>query len=282
MSRRTNQLWIQDADKILADGEWHDGWAWLQAVEKKILPSVAARHHEDTRTGQAARRHGVPREEAPERVKSLSLEAQIAAGKRDMTRAFVTDRVRLGAYEVDPWPMPDGGWKQGGWNIRFIQRYTPNSLVKRYHVSNQTIRELILADPPLPFRNVGSGRMQITDAQLPELDRRVEEYRLASRESRRQGARARWSQWRAEDQPFISATNLAERSHLTHVTVTRLLTEHPELGAVVSGRVRRLPKASLDAWDKVVTEYLAGPAGRRSMSALAAFATRRDRYPQGC
>lgn len=265
MSPQKLQPWIQYADSLLVDGEERDGWAWLLEVEKRILPSVAERHWEANRRRQAARRHGIPAAQAPERVRRLSLDAQIAAGKRDLVRILVLDRVRLGIYIVDPWPMPEGGWKQGGWKIRFVRRYTPNSLKQRYHIGPQAIRQLILNEPPLPHRMVGGERMQITSAVLSELDHRVEEYKAAVRASRGNGPRQRWAQWRVTPQEAIAVTDLAARSHLTNVTVRRLMAEHPELDVTASGRVQRIPTANLEAWDKIVADYLSSPAGRRSV-----------------
>lgn len=270
MSRRAKQLWIQDADQLLEDGEWHDGSEWRHAIEKRITPGVAVRHLENVRARQAARRLGVTRDQAPARSKPLSMEAQVAAGKRDLIRVFLNDRVRLKIYEVTPWPLPPEQWSQGGWALRLIQRYTPGSLEKRYGIAAEKIRELILDEPPLRHRALGGHRIQILAAELPELDRRVEIYKAGSRQRRQQAAQQRWTDWHAGEPQFISATDLGRRSQMSTTTVARLLVEHSQLGAVQSGRVWRLPLTRLEAWDAVVLAYKSTAVGRKAEQLRAA------------
>lgn len=198
------------------------------------------------------------------------MEAQVAAGKRDLLRIFVHERVRLNIYEVSPWPIPPEQWRQGGWTLRLLQRHTPSMLEKRYAIAADRIRNLILDEPPLRHRELGARRIQILAAELPELDRRVEAYKAESQKRRQQAARQRWDGWRAQEPEFISATNLGQRNHMSTPTVVKLLCEHPHLGAVQSGRVWRLPLTSLEAWDEVVLAHKSTAASRKAEQLRAA------------
>lgn len=271
MSRRSRDAWLEEADALLADGKWHDGLTWMLAVEKEIMPGIAQRKTEQDRVRITLRRMRRLREqelgrpltedelsqlEVGERTRPLSMGAQIAAGKRSLVVHFVHTRVRMRAYEVEPWPMPEGGWKAGGWRLRRPARWSPSLLQGRYNLAQSTIRALILQAPAL--RHMTAGRiLYVYDEELPALEERIKAYREGSTERRREGMLERWQ--RAGQAPIThySVTALAERGGLAVQTAQRLRRAHPELGWVKRGRVTRLPIEQLPEWERIVKDFKA-------------------------
>lgn len=272
MARITQPNYSVRADEILADGEWHDGLEFMRDIERKILPGIAIRHNEKMRV-RAALRRGSERA-AEERQYALSDEAQKAAGKRSLSTILVHGRVRFGAWEVDPWPVPENGWKQGGWKLRRIIRHAPHALASRYGLAPETVRALILQEPAIPHDRRGP-KLTIREEALPQLEGRIETYRSEAGERRRK-ASLEWVAAHAHDEPtHLSLRQLSKRDHIAPLAARKICEAHPELQWRRRGNATELPLEELPKWDKLVAEYLAGGAERRSAAARRRHARER-------
>lgn len=274
MSRRLSP-WMAKADELLADGQWHDGLSWMRKVEREIGPGLAQRHTERVRSASARRRGS---ETAKERVRPLSLSAQIASGKRAMVTVHVLSRRRLGFIEVDPWPVPEGGWKTGGWKLRWIKpvRYSMEQLEDLYHIDAKRLRQLVLQEPPL--KHDASGRaLYLPHDELEALDRRVEAYRAKSHERRSAAVRRRYAEAKNAEPTHHAITVLAQHSDIGVSTARRVMAVNPDLGWVMRGRNTYLPVEQLPQWDRAVAEYMAGQDQRRIAINRRISASRRAR-----
>lgn len=296
MRQRSRDPWIEEADKLLADGQWHDGLPWMLAVEKHIMPGVAQRRVEADRIRINRRRLERLREqelgrplteeeirqlELRGRTRPLSMGAQIAAGKRRLVVGLVHTKVRISAYEVEPWPVPVGGWKRGGWRLRRPVKWTMKALEGRYRIRLAVIRDLVMQKPALRYEMVGRV-MYLPDEELTGLEERIKAYREGSAQRRREASQERWKSTKEKPVTHYSMTTLVERASITKETARKLQQAHPELGWVKKGRrITILPAEQLPAWELVVKQYHSTSGERRSAAARATRARQRTRQQEG-
>lgn len=164
------------AKELLADGEWHDGIEFLRELEKVLLPGPAHRVNEEDRARSSRKRH----EGGRERVREIDLGRSVDYGKRSILRKLVTDMVRQGTWEVTPYPMPRGQWRQGGWKLRDLRtmRISLSEIQKQHGLVGPmpVLRDLLAQDPPLSFTK--AGRVTYVDrTAVPELTDRYKRWR---------------------------------------------------------------------------------------------------------
>ena len=237
-------------DEILADGEWHDGRDMLREAGKLIPPGIALRNAEKVRDN-ARRRRG---QEESERNDTLTTASLITMGRNRITQRVVHTRIDGDSWEARPgFPLPRGEWLRGGWEVRDVRvgRHPLTVLADRYHMASGAMRQLILADPPIP--HITSGRiLRVHERDLEDLEQRVAEHRANARVRRANAARRYRANLRANPPEVtrLSLTALHSRYKLRVETVRSLLDEHPDIPREIVGKTTYVPLDSLPAFEE--------------------------------
>lgn len=275
MARRYKAPEAERLEELLSDGEWHDGLTVVREAEKRITPGVAERRCEDDRARTAQKdENGKP---VP-RVKDVPLSTKIRIGKRSIMRSLVRARLRDGAFEIDPNPIPSDGWKAGGWKVRDLRvtRIAAMDVAKKLHTSIETLRDLLTQDPPIQVVHVGRVTY-LRHEQIPELEERLE----ASREdlSQRRSAKSREVARLRREAPAqrLSLNQLADQCGLAHESCRQVRhTLAKDLPWKEVGRVTYLPIEHLPAWEAAVQQWDHERSQRRRLGQVKAVATRRQ------
>lgn len=169
------------AEKLLADGEWHDGLELIAVIEKEIPPGIAVRKAELNRASRSARRNG----QALPRKVERPVAAQIRSGKRSIITAMLGHRITEQIWEITPWPLPPGGYTRGGWQVRSLRgrRINLTQLTKDYGIPSRLGRELIMQDPPLQHRSNGRHLILLRES-LVDFEMRLKAHREGESERR--------------------------------------------------------------------------------------------------
>lgn len=255
MSGRNNEtpLWTARADEILADGEWHDGKTVMQEAAKLIPPGIAARKMEANR---ALNREAEGRDpDAPRKVE-VPLSRLITMGKRSLTQKMLAIRLSSGRWEVRPeYPLPEGAWKDGGWEVRDakVGYSTISDLTAVFHMSNEALLALILAEPALPHRTTGRVTRVHRD-HLDELAVRVKVYEDERIERRAVGVRRRWKRLRENPPPQtrLAMSVVARRYRMSTDVARKVMEASPELGWQKAGSISYLPIEKIGEFEKLI------------------------------
>jgi hypothetical protein len=273
--RKESHPWIIKAEELLADGAWHDGLTVMREVEKTILPGVAVRRNEMERFLSARRRGS----SSSERVKERETAALIAMGKLGLMQTMVHSRIRAHSWQVNPWPMPEGGWHMGGWEVRDLRRIrlALTQAATRLNCVPETLRKLLAEHPELECGQVGRV-LYVYD--LAGLEKVVAQYKAERSQQRGKILRDVAERIRSEPVDKFALTTLAGRSHISDETARKLQKSSPQLPWIHRGRSTYLPIDYLPHWEGLVQKWRAGKFERRSNASRAMRAKLKEKAAQ--
>ena len=253
--------WLAKMDEMLSDGEWHLGRDVMREAEKHVLPGVAWRKVEEDRERSARRRGNTTKQR---KIKQPT-EVLVAMGKKAVVQNDIWPRVRMGSWQVEPWPVPKGTWYQATWRIRDLRKArTPQTHVaQQFGVRVSVIRDLVLLDPPLEHHLVGRV-LYVANEALPDLTGRVKDYLADSSLRRALSNSAAAQRKREQARTKIPLSVLSRDSGISTRTGRELMERSPWLQWETRGRVIYLPGDQLAGWAEMVTIYQGESAERRS------------------
>jgi hypothetical protein len=266
--------WGAAADDLLADGEWHDGRAVIRAMDTKIPPGVASRQAEENRERAQRVRGG----QAGDRREPRTTAVLIVFGKRSITRATINGRIRSGAWEVRPWPLPRRGWRSQSWEVRDIRqgRVTVSRLARQYGLAVTMARGLVMQEPALSHTMAGRVMYVSDTAAFAE---RLTEYRSGTVEQQcaaRTGYAANLRRERIDSGgELVALTHLARRCGIAPRTAQKVREANPDLPWVMRGRWTLLPVADLPRWEEAVNAWHATVGERRTAAATLYWQSRK-------
>lgn len=263
MPRVTATAWTLKAYELLADGEWHDGLAICREVEKQIIPGVALRTTESLRLRKRLARD--PEAEDTDRVKERREATLIAMGKREITRRMVNGRLAAGSWETDPSPLPEAGWREGGWQLRDVTvlQASPRELSRQLRAEPQTLRKLILQEPALRHRVAGKV-LYLWKSELPLLEERLVAFRAEAGVRRGARSRAAHEARRNAVKTHISLTEASERLGVSFSAVRSTVDELPDFPLIRRGSITYMPVDQVENLRRLVQEWAARSPRRRA------------------
>lgn len=271
MVNRYRVPWAQRLDELLADGQWHDGLTVVREAEKLITPGVARRRTEGDRVRMTVKAHG---EERP-RLREMSTSRIIAIGKRATMRSLVTARVRDGAYEIDPRPLPRGSWACGDWKIRDLRtdRMPISVVAARYQTTVPVLRQLI-QDADITVEQVGRITYVPTTC-LDHVAQLVEEHRVALLDKRRAALQLAAARRGQVTQTHLALSRLASLSRISQHSAARIVDLNPDMPWKREGRKTLLPIEAVEQWNRAVQAWNADRHDRRIRASIQAAETRK-------